>query len=618
MAVAAAAGVEVARAQERRMLLKAENADDGLDGEWIAVGSGFEDKQALHTAIQRVQKEVDGSGIMGLFSFGSDPVTSEAEIQEAQYVSFRCSEACAMQVLDIEGVEMVQQDMVVSLDGRRRRRRKGKGDSSSPKPGTSIGSWGLNRIDQESLPLSEGVPFTYSHSGAGVNIYIIDTGVNEYHNEWAGRGGMGFSSINEDTKGDGHGHGSHCAGTALGSTYGVARGANLIGVKVLSASGGGSTSGVIKGVEWAVNNQKKKFKNQAAVLSMSLGGGASSAMDKAVNAASSAGHIVVVAAGNANDNACKFSPARANQAITVGSTTKSDQRSYFSNYGNCVDIWAPGSDIKSAWKGSFQATNTISGTSMAAPHVAGVAALLLEKHNGDKSAARNELMGITAKGKIKDVKNGSPNMLLQTPRYTGPPTPPTSMPTLPPTRAPVKLCRDGQTECYNFADSIYAPLNPTKWLEGQVVYEKANPYGCSRKTTGKDLEGKFLLVDRGGCLFFDKSKIGEERGALATIIARSTPGDAYPPNYYGDGKTTQTTVMMGFSDAKKLKKRMKKNPILSLGSISVKNEQGEGEGGDDGEEATPAPTPPKGGKGRRRRRRRRRGLGSTTTFADEQ
>jgi len=276
-------------------------------------------------------------------------------------------------------------------------------------------SWGLDRIDQYSLPLNN-LPFRSTHTGKGVTVYILDTGVRKSHREFSNRVKTGASFVNGETADfDGNGHGTHCAGIATGTKYGVAKEATVIGVKVLSSSGGGTNYGVIEGVEWATNHAKSA--GTVGVISMSLGGGKNAGINAAVEAAADEGMLVIVAAGNDNHNACYYSPASAGgKVVTVGSTTKNDGRSWFSNHGSCVDIFAPGSDIISSWKDSDTSTNTISGTSMATPFVAGVAATLLEKHNFDADAARAELLTITASSKLSDVGTGSPNKLLQTSR----------------------------------------------------------------------------------------------------------------------------------------------------------------------------------------------------------
>ncbi len=283
-------------------------------------------------------------------------------------------------------------------------------------------TWGLDRIDQTNLPLNS--RYNYDQDGTGVTAYIVDTGIRTTHSNFGGRASGGFTSIN-DGRGstDCNGHGTHVAGTVGSNTYGVAKNVDLVAVRVLGCNGSGSNSGVIAGIDWVTANHVKP-----AVANMSLGGGASSATDSAVNRAVAAGITMVVAAGNDNSNACNFSPARAANAITVGSTTRTDARSSFSNFGTCLDIFGPGSSITSTWSTSNSATNTISGTSMAAPHVAGVAALYLDDNgNASPSQVQNAIENAASVGKVSDARTGSPNLLVSN-QFGGsnpPPPPPT-------------------------------------------------------------------------------------------------------------------------------------------------------------------------------------------------
>jgi subtilisin family serine protease len=272
-------------------------------------------------------------------------------------------------------------------------------------------TWGIDRIDQRDRPLNG--TFVYTRTGAGVKAYIIDTGIRQTHTQFGGRAIHGFTAIN-DGRGstDCNGHGTHVAGTVGGSTYGVAKGVTLVAVRVLSCSGSGSTSGVIAGVDWVRGNHAA---GQPAVANMSLGGGVSASLDAAVNNCINDGVTFAIAAGNSNANACNSSPARVAAAITVGSTTSSDARSSFSNFGSCVDLFAPGSSITSAWSTSNTATNTISGTSMATPHVAGVAALYLQgSPSASPSTVRNALVNNATTNRLTNIGSGSPNRLLFT------------------------------------------------------------------------------------------------------------------------------------------------------------------------------------------------------------
>ena len=285
-------------------------------------------------------------------------------------------------------VEYVEEDAEVTLDA----------TQSNP-------PWGLDRIDQRNRPLN--AIYTFNWTGAGVFAYVIDTGIRTAHTQFGGRAANVFDAFGGNGQ-DCNGHGTHVAGTIGGSTFGVAKSVNLRGVRVLNCSGSGTNSGVIAGVDFVRLNRQNP-----AVANMSLGGGASSALDTAVNNLANSGVAIAVAAGNSNANACNSSPARAANAITVGSTTTTDARSSFSNFGTCLDIFAPGSGILSAWATSNTATATLSGTSMASPHVAGVAALYKQQNpSASASTVRNAIVNGSTTNVVTNAGTGSPNRLL--------------------------------------------------------------------------------------------------------------------------------------------------------------------------------------------------------------
>jgi len=268
-------------------------------------------------------------------------------------------------------------------------------------------SWGLDRSDQRNLPLDSRFNY-YDSAGSGVTAYIADTGILVTHNDFGGRAVFGFKANAAWSNTDGNGHGTHVASTTAGTSYGLAKRASLVAVKVLGDNGSGSTSGVVAGVDWIADEGTAN----RDVANMSLGGGASVAMDDAVNNAVTAGIFFAVAAGNDNGNACNTSPARAANAFTVMATTSTDARSSFSNYGTCTDIFAPGSNIVGAWIGSNTATNTISGTSMAAPHVCGAAALANGQSARTPTALKSYLVSQGTANVISNPGTGSPNVLL--------------------------------------------------------------------------------------------------------------------------------------------------------------------------------------------------------------
>jgi subtilisin family serine protease len=358
--------------------------------------------------------------------------------------------AQAERVADDPMVAFVEEDGVVHADATQ-----------------SGATWGIDRLDQRDRPLSG--TYTYNFDGSGVHAYVIDTGIRATHTQFAGRVGNGFTAISDGNgTNDCAGHGTHVSGTIGGSTYGVAKRVTLHPVRVLGCDGSGSNSGVVAGIDWVRANHLNP-----AVANMSLGGGASSATDTAVANATAAGVTMVVAAGNSNADACTTSPARAPSAITVGSTTSGDVRSSFSNWGTCVDIFAPGSSITSSWNTSDTATNTISGTSMATPHVVGVVALYLQQHGTTSvSTVTSALKSAASVNKVTSIGTGSPNLLAYSlfpstatptptpaPRPTATPTPISGAAKLPvPASAVSASTNDGNVP----ANTVDANLS-TRW-----------------------------------------------------------------------------------------------------------------------------------------------------------
>ena len=276
-------------------------------------------------------------------------------------------------------------------------------------------TWGIDRIDQRSLPLSG--TYTYFATGSGVTAYIIDTGIRFTHTQFGGRAIKGVDEVTPGgSASDCNGHGTHVSGTVGGSTYGVAKAVTLVSVRVLGCNGSGSTSGVIAGVDWVTGNHAA---GTPAVANMSLGGSASSSLDTAVNNSINDGVSYAIAAGNGDifgnpQNACNFSPARVAAAMTISATDRTDTKASWANYGSCVDWFAPGVSITSAWYSSDTATNTISGTSMATPHTTGVAALYLQGNpTASPATVRTTLFNLTTKGIVKN-SNTTNNHLLFT------------------------------------------------------------------------------------------------------------------------------------------------------------------------------------------------------------
>ncbi|MDC4879631.1 S8 family peptidase [Acinetobacter baumannii] len=266
--------------------------------------------------------------------------------------------------------------------------------------------WGLDRIDQKALPLNSA--YSYLQTGSGTTAYIVDTGILSSHQEFSGRVLSGYTAISDGNgTTDCNGHGTHVAGTVGGATYGVAKNVNLVPIRILGCDGSGASSNVIAGLDWILKNGKKP-----AVVNMSLGGATSSSLDSAVENLYNNGYVMVVAAGNSNTDACTSSPARVSKAITVAATDNTDTRASYSNYGSCVDIFAPGSQINSSWIGSNTATKILNGTSMATPHVAGVVAEMLQSTpTASPQTISTNLLNQASSNVVKNP-SGSPNRLL--------------------------------------------------------------------------------------------------------------------------------------------------------------------------------------------------------------
>ena len=371
-------------------------------------------------------------------------------------------------------VVAIEQDTLVVLQG----------DQINP-------PWGLDRIDQRDVLRDS--RYSYNETGAGVSAYIIDTGILPTHSDFGGRVGSGFTAISDSYgSGDCHGHGSHVAGTVGGSTYGVAKAVSLIPVRVLSCSGSGATSGVINGIDWVIAHHESGV---PAVANMSLGGRASAALNAAVTRGIDDGVVFVVAAGNNNRLACSYSPASTPDAITVGATGSNDARASFSNYGSCVDLFAPGVSILSVGITSSSSTRTMSGTSMAAPHVAGAAALWLQiDPDATPAQIAQRMLSVATPDKVTNPGASSPNLLLyarstfDTPAPTAPSTPTSLTAVGGVGQASLSWSAPSQTGGADISDYVveYSPSGSATWSQfndGVSVATSATVTGLNNGTT---------------------------------------------------------------------------------------------------------------------------------------
>jgi subtilisin family serine protease len=341
-------------------------AGDAIPGSYVVVVKQGNDPKAVATEQGAKTKHVYRSALKGF----------SAELSDAQVAKLRKSKKVAY----------VEQDRVYT--------------ASVTQSGAT---WGIDRIDQRNLPLSG--TYTYTRTGSGVTAYVIDTGIQTSHAQFGGRAGVTYDALGGNGQ-DCNGHGTHVAGTIGGSTYGVAKGVTLRAVRVLNCSGSGSTSGIIAALNYLAGNHAAR-----SVANMSLGGGYSSAMNSATTNLANSGVFVAVAAGNESQNACNVSPASAPGTYTSAASSSTDTRASFSNYGGCVDGYAPGVSITSAWIGS--STRTISGTSMASPHTAGVGALYKATYgNAAWSTIRDWINANATAGVIRSNVTGTPNRLL--------------------------------------------------------------------------------------------------------------------------------------------------------------------------------------------------------------
>jgi serine protease len=345
-------------------------------------------------------------------------------------------------------------------------------------------TWGLDRIDQRDRPLNS--TYVYGPTGAGVRVYVIDTGILTTHTEFGTRASVGADFVADGRNGqDCHGHGTHVAGTIAGTTYGVAKAAQVIAVRVFGCTGGAEFSTIIAAIDWVTAHAVKP-----AVTNMSLGGSVYLPINQAVQASIASGVVYAVAGGNESTDACSRSPASTPEALTVGATASDDTRSSFSNYGTCVDLWAPGTNITSAWWSSTTATNTISGTSMATPHVAGVAALYLQGNpTATPATVATQILATSTPERLTGLLTGSPNRLLFSRLTVEPPLP----------RIAVNPASLAFTFVRPVAGAAAAVEGGPQAFVSASPMEKTAPEGMEDAlvTTASTLDSRFLLSNSG-------------------------------------------------------------------------------------------------------------------------
>ena len=357
------------------------------------------------------------------------------------------SDAAAAAIAADPRVERVEADQVMTAIG-----------TESP------ATWGIDRIDQNALPLNN--TYVYANDGSNVTVYIIDTGINFGHVDFGGRARKGVDEVTiGGSAADCNGHGTHVSGTVGGATYGVAKNVSLVAVRVLNCQGSGTTSGVIAGIDWVTANRVLP-----AAANMSLGGGLSTTLNQAVARAVASGVTFAVAAGNSTADACNSSPSSEPSAITVGATDVNDRFASFSNFGSCVDINAPGVSITSDWSTSNTATNTISGTSMATPHVAGASALYLSANPAATPAEVTSALTTNAtQGAIASVPAGTANLLLYTGFIGGGAPPPPPPPPPPPSTASFTKTCSGLTCSFDASSSTDATAYSWSFGDGATA-----------------------------------------------------------------------------------------------------------------------------------------------------